>query len=110
MAAGKQRERSRPDARATFDAVVDLASADRESYYASHRIPADIRAEVESLLGFEVHAHTFLANGVGSDSGRAAVAALQQPQPPTRERCGPFELRKLLGQGGMGAVWLADRV
>ena len=38
MAPGTQRAGSRLDSRANFDAVIDLASADREAYYAAHQI------------------------------------------------------------------------
>lgn len=92
------------DVHSLFDAVADLPPAARESYYATHGVSPELRHEVESLLSFDPHASTFLMGGL-SEAASGLAATLERP-----ERCGPFRPVKLLGQGGMGAVWLAGRV
>ncbi|MFN7934346.1 MAG: protein kinase [Bryobacteraceae bacterium] len=86
-----------------FQAVADLPPAERNAYYRQHAVPDDLRAEVESLIEFDSHATTFLLDGV-SNAASGIVDSMERP-----ERCGPFHPVKLLGRGGMGSVWLADR-
>jgi len=89
-----------------FDAVADLAPASREAYFRQHAISRELREEVEALLPFDRHAETVLA-GVVAAGARQAALLLDTALPG---RCGPFQPTKLLGRGGIGAVWLAERV
>jgi serine/threonine protein kinase len=97
------------DIQVLFHEVADLPPAEREQYFNHRGVPPHIREEVESLLNFDSfngpHAETlsgFVATAVteffDSDTG-----------PGEGGRCGSYELIRLLGRGGMGAVFLAQR-
>lgn len=95
------------DARTLFHELADLSLAEREQYYSQRDVPRSVRAEVESLLSFDV-------TGDGSLGGRVASAAQQffgsDPPGSAEGECGPYRLVRLLGNGGMGSVHLAERV
>src|SRR5262249_51785665 len=90
-----------------LDAVADLAPAGREAYYHQHGIAPLLRAEVESLLSVDPDDDTVLVDAVAEGASRVVSILRAAPLP---ERCGPFQPTTLLGQGGMGGVWLAERV
>ena len=88
-----------------FREVADLPAAQRESVFAARNVPPELRAEVESLLACdspEDHAVTECIGQAAEQVSNANAAGLGG-------FCGPYRLIRLLGVGGMGAVYLAER-
>jgi serine/threonine-protein kinase len=89
-----------------FGEIAGLTPTDRDQYLAEHHIDARTRRELEDLLAFDSTWTTAVARKVG----QAAAATVAQIEQPDDRRCGPYLLGDLLGRGGMGAVYSAERV
>jgi eukaryotic-like serine/threonine-protein kinase len=87
---------------ALFDEAVELPPAERHQWL-DERCGSDelLRAEVSALLD----AHD--ASGI-LDAPGGAVQAMA-PETLRGRRIGPYEIRRELGRGGMGVVYLAER-
>ena len=88
-----------------FHTVADLSTAARARYFAEHDIDPNTRREVEELVSFDSINSTSLER----DLGQVALGALARVEPQDLS-CGPYYLGSLLGRGGMGSVYLAERV
>jgi tetratricopeptide (TPR) repeat protein len=90
------------DLQKLFLEVADLDAVKRSRYFEEHHVSRDLQQEVESLLRFDHGSENILTGVVG--------ATVEQFLDSAPERfCGPYELVRLLGQGGMGSVHLAQR-
>ena len=94
-----------PFARLLFHELVDLAPPEREKLFADRQVAPHLRAELESLLSFDAESSSSLTDCV-SDT---AQQMLRSGDTGELSQCGPYRLVRLLGAGGMGAVYLAER-
>ncbi|HXS96590.1 MAG TPA: hypothetical protein VN736_18435 [Candidatus Limnocylindrales bacterium] len=94
------------DVQLLFETLADLTSEQRDSWYREHNITAAIRAEVEALLQFDAAPSVPLNHRIGA---LARELLDTHSEPRTGDRCGTYELVRLLGRGGMGSVFLAVR-
>ncbi|HET8834748.1 MAG TPA: protein kinase, partial [Gemmatimonadales bacterium] len=90
-----------------IDAALDLPTAERRRFVEQACPDPALRAEVLEILaaGQEPamldHPATELASALGEFTGETPV--------PLPERVGPYRIERVIGEGGMGTVFLAHR-
>jgi serine/threonine protein kinase len=91
--------------RQLFHELADVPAPERERILAGRGLAPDVRAELESLLSFDRDGDDSLTSSVSS----VAESALRDLDADQLGECGPYRLVRLLGSGGMGAVYLGER-
>ena len=108
-----------------FQSALDIAPTERSNFIAAHCAgDAELRREVEKLLSDYESASSFIESPVWTDSQfldstakRSIASSLEESAADSAggedrmvgQRLGAFELKKEIGRGGMGAVYLAER-
>jgi serine/threonine protein kinase len=96
-------------------AVADPSSAGRAAVLDRECGPdADLRRRVEALLQAHDEPGSFLDRPAGAGTGAYAPDPDASPAPPPEAetpgtRIGPYKLLQVIGEGGMGAVWMAEQ-
>ena len=89
------------------DRALDLPEGERAALLSRECADEALRAEVERLLEADARAGDFLSS---PEQARSALASLGAPGIEIGARVGPFRVVSFLGRGGMGEVWVAERV
>ncbi len=92
-----------------FQAALDLPQSERLEYVrAACAGDEELRREVESLLKSEATTDDFM--GVAVEYAPGAFKDDEPPDANIGRRIGPYQIVREIGAGGMGAVYLAERV
>ena len=97
-----------PTLRSLFEACTDLPPDARAAYLAAHCADAALRARVERLLYADAGEALPFPPDAAAAARAIGVRAAEVDLPPGT-RIGPFEIDRLLGEGGSSTVFRATR-
>src|SRR3954452_7517806 len=98
-----------PRANVIFLQAIEIASSHEREAFVEEAcgVDAGLRARVASLLEADEHAGDFL------EAPAASPTVTADPTPPSEgpgTAIGPYKLLERIGEGGMGAVYMAEQV
>src|SRR5215831_6567989 len=88
-----------------FNSALELPSSERQGFVMQSCADLSVSLEVESLLQYTTSAEMALDAAVH----HVAVSLREKGGLSPSDRIGPYRILSLLGYGGMGAVYLAER-
>jgi len=94
-----------PEIQRLFEAALDLPESSRAAFVESQSTDPSVRREVLSLLLHDGLAEPFFAGAIRSEAS-SLVSSLGSQEGRT---IGHYRIVSMLGRGGMGAVYLAER-
>src|SRR4051794_33473116 len=95
-----------------FNAAAELTDPEQRAAFLDAACGHDpsLRAEIEDLLRHDDAAAGLLSEPALSPDATSGAGATEPPPPElTGSRVGPYNLLQLIGEGGMGTVWMAEQ-
>lgn len=93
------------EVRDLFNELSGRTPEERERVLADRGVTDEVRRELEELLQYDTTSVREFDASIASMTARLLVGKSVQPV----DQCGSYRLIRLLGQGGMGAVYLGER-
>lgn len=87
-------------------AVLEMDAAERRPFLDRSKVDPAMRAEIESLMHFEDES----ANLMQLSAVEFSKDFIEDDGALSGQQVGPYQVIRELGHGGMGAVYLADRI